>query len=88
MVIIRLARSGAKKRPFYRIEVTDHRRPRDSNSIERIGHFNPIARGQEVRLHIETERLQYWLSVGAQMSDRVASLYKSHLKEGAQATAA
>ena len=80
MVVIRLARAGAKKRPFYHIVVTDSRRRRDSNHIERIGYFNPVARGQEVPLHVETERLAYWQGVGAQLSDRVNFLVKSHAK--------
>lgn len=77
MVVIRLSRAGAKKRPFYHVVVTDSRRRRDSNYIESIGYFNPVARGQEVRLHLETERLAYWQGVGAQLSDRVKFLTKS-----------
>ncbi len=80
MVVIRLSRTGAKKRPFYHIVVTDSRRRRDSNYIESIGYFNPVARGQEVRLHLELDKLTYWQGVGAQLSDRVASLYKEHQK--------
>lgn len=81
MVVIRLSRTGAKKRPFYHIVVTDSRRRRDSNYIESIGYFNPVARGQEIRLHLETEKLNHWQSVGAQLSDRVASLCKEHKKK-------
>lgn len=81
MVVIRLSRTGAKKRPFYHVVVTDSRRRRDSNYIESIGYFNPVARGQEIRLHLETEKLTHWQSVGAQLSDRVASLYKEHMKK-------
>lgn len=80
MVVIRLSRGGAKKRPFYHIVVTDSRRRRDGNYIERIGYYNPVARGQEVRLHIETDKLQKWQSVGAQLSDRVSSLVKENSK--------
>lgn len=76
MVVIRLSRAGAKKHPFYHIVVTDSRRRRDSNYIESIGYFNPVARGQEVRLHLEADRLAYWQGVGAQLSDRVKSLTK------------
>lgn len=83
MVVIRLARAGAKKRPFYHIVVTDSRRRRDSNHIDRIGYFNPVARGQEVRLHLDTERLAYWQGVGAQLSDRVNFLAKSNAKNAA-----
>lgn len=76
MVKIRLARGGAKKNPFYSIVVTDSRKPRDSGYIERLGYFNPVARGQEVRLTIEEDRLKYWTSKGAQISDRVKQLVK------------
>lgn len=76
MVSIRLARGGSKKRPFYHVTVADSRRFRDGRFIERVGFFNPIARGQEERLRIDTERLQYWISQGAQCSDRVAKLVK------------
>jgi len=76
MVKIRLARGGAKKKPFYSIVATDSRKRRDSGYIERIGYFNPVARGQEVRLTIEEDRLDYWTSKGAQISDRVQQLVK------------
>ena len=74
MVVIRLARGGSKKRPFYNIVVTDKRKPRDSGYIERLGYFNPMARGQEVRLHLEQERVDHWKNQGAQPSERVAKL--------------
>ncbi len=77
MVTIRLARGGSKKRPFYHITVTDSRKARDSRFIERVGFFNPIARGQEERLRVDAERVSYWLGQGAQVSDRVSSLLKS-----------
>lgn len=80
MVVIRLARGGAKKRPFYHIVVTDSRKRRDTNYIKRIGYFNPVARGQEVRLHIDPELLNYWQGVGAQMSERVQALVKEFHK--------
>lgn len=76
MVTIRLARGGAKKRPFYHLTVTDSRNARNGRFIERVGFFNPVARGQEVRLQIDTDRVQYWQSQGAQVSDRVAKLLK------------
>jgi small subunit ribosomal protein S16 len=76
MVKIRLARGGAKKRPFYSIVVTDSRKRRDSAYIERIGYFNPVARGQEVRLTLEEDRLTFWQSKGAQLTDRVSQLVK------------
>ncbi len=80
MVVIRLSRAGAKKRPFYHIVVTDSRRRRDGNYIESIGYYNPVARGQEVKLHLEVEKLNHWKSVGAQLSDRVLSLAKAYSK--------
>jgi small subunit ribosomal protein S16 len=76
MVIIRMARGGAKKRPFYHIVVTDSRNRRDGRYIERLGFFNPVAKGQEERLRLNKERIEYWQSKGAQTSDRVASLIK------------
>ena len=77
MVTIRLARSGSKKRPFYRAVVTDSRNARDGRFIEQVGFFNPVARGQEVRLHVEMERVQHWISKGAQTSERVGKLLAS-----------
>ena len=74
MVTIRLARSGAKKRPFYHITVSDSRNARDGRFIERIGFFNPLARGQEERLRLDVERMQYWQGQGAQSSPRVSKL--------------
>ncbi len=80
MVTIRLTRGGAKKRPFYQVVVTDSRNKRDGRFIERLGFFNPIARGQEERLRVDAERLQHWLNTGAQMSDRVQQLVKQDQK--------
>ncbi len=76
MVTIRLARGGAKKRPFYHVTVTDSRNSRNGRFIERVGFFNPGARGQEVRLRIDTDRVEYWQGQGAQVSERVAKLLK------------
>lgn len=76
MVSIRLSRGGSKKRPFYHLTVTDSRRARDGRYIERVGFFNPIARGQEERLRVDTTRIDHWVSQGAQLSDRVAKLLK------------
>lgn len=76
MVTIRLARGGSKKRPFYHLTVTDHRNARNGRFIERVGFFNPIARGQEERLRVDTDRVDYWQSQGAQLSERVAKLVK------------
>lgn len=78
MVIIRLSRGGSKKRPFYHLTVADHHRSRNGRYIERVGFFNPQARGQEERLRIDRERVQYWVDNGAQLSERVSKLLKDH----------
>ena len=78
MLKIRLARSGAKKKPFFHITVADSRKPRDGKFIERVGYFNPISRGKEVRLEVNQERVDYWLSQGAQISQRVLTLIKEN----------
>ena len=88
MVVIRLARGGSKKRPFYHITVADKRRSRNGRFIERIGFFNPLARGGEERLRIDEERLQHWLRLGAQASDRVGSLHKDWRRAAKTAPAA
>lgn len=73
--VIRLARAGAKKKPFYRIVVADRRAPRNGDFIERIGSFNPLlAKDNTARVVLDAERAKHWLSVGAQPSDRVNSL--------------
>lgn len=87
MVVIRLSRGGAKKRPFYHIVVSDKRRSRDGRFIENLGYFNPIAAGKEVRLSLDIERLQHWVDNGAQPSDRVKHLIKLHKEAATQATA-
>jgi small subunit ribosomal protein S16 len=76
MVVIRLARGGAKKRPFYSIVVTDSRSRRDGRFIERVGFYNPIATGNEEALRVATERISYWQERGAQLSETVAGLVK------------
>lgn len=76
MVIVRLACGGSKKRPFYSINVCDSRCRRDGRFIERIGYYNPMAAGQAVRLNVNQERLAYWQSQGAQLSETVARLVK------------
>jgi small subunit ribosomal protein S16 len=76
MVTIRLARGGAKKRPFYNIVVADSRCRRDGRFIERIGFYNPVAAQNEEALRINRERLAYWQGVGAQVSDTVARLVR------------
>ena len=80
MVKIRLARGGAKKKPYYRIVVADVRKKRDGKFIERIGFYNPMI--QENRFEIDAERAKYWLSEGAQPTDRVRKLMKQAEIEG------
>ena len=81
MVVIRLSRGGAKNRPFYRIVVADSRKPRAGRCLERIGFYNAVAQGAEEKLRIELDRVDHWVSKGAQMSDRVSSLVKGFRKE-------
>ncbi len=76
MVKIRLTRGGAKKRPFYHIIVTDSRSARDGRNIERVGFYNPVAQGAEQRVLLDVERVKFWLDRGAQLTDKVADLYK------------
>ena len=83
MVVIRLSRGGAKKRPFYHIVVADKQRSRDGRFIERIGYFNPIASGKDIRLTLDVERMNQWILKGAQPSDRVKYLMKLHKKTAA-----
>lgn len=87
MVVIRLARGGAKKRPFYHVVVADQRFGRDGRKIERIGYFNPIAAGKEVRLQLDIDRVNHWIGLGAQPSDRVSTLIKD-MQKGPEAVAA
>ena len=76
MVVIRLARGGAKKRPFFNVVVADSRRARDGRFIERIGFYDPVAPEGKERLRVNRERLEYWKGRGAQLSDTVARLVK------------
>jgi small subunit ribosomal protein S16 len=76
MVVIRLSRTGAKKRPFYHIVVADKRRSRDGRFIQQLGYFNPIAAGKEVKLMFDVALAEEWIKKGAQPSDRVKSLMK------------
>ncbi len=80
MVTIRLSRGGSKKKPFYHLDVKDSRRSRDGRYIERLGYFNPAARGGEERLVIDLDRVTHWSGLGAQTSDRVATLLKEARK--------
>lgn len=74
MVVIRLARGGSKKRPFYNIVATDSRNRRDGRFIERVGFYNPVANEKQERVRIAADRLNYWVGQGAQVSDAVAKL--------------
>lgn len=87
MVVIRLSRGGSKKRPFYSVTVADQRRSPTGRFIERIGFFNPNARGNEEKLRIDLERVSYWVGQGAQPSDRVAKLIKQAEKAAETAAA-
>lgn len=80
MVKIRLSRGGAKKKPFYHIVVADIRARRDGRSIERLGFFNPVAQGNSERLRLDLDRVSYWQSQGAIMTDRVAALVRNQRK--------
>jgi len=83
MVVIRLARGGAKKRPFFNMVVTDSRNRRDGRFVERVGFYNPVAAGNEKGLVINTERVGYWQSQGAVLSPTVARLVKQSAKQAA-----
>ena len=85
MVVIRLARGGAKKRPFFNIVATDSRNARDGRFIERVGYYNPVAADGEQKFRLATDRLTYWTVVGAQLSPTVARLVKEFTKDTAAA---
>ena len=85
MVTIRLARGGAKKRPFYSIVVSDQRRQPKGRFIERLGFFNPMATENEEKVRLDTSRVDYWISKGAKPSDRVASILKQVRREATTA---
>lgn len=74
MLVIRLSRGGAKKRPFYHVVVADRRRPRDGRFVERIGFANPVASGQALPVSIDMERFKHWVGVGAKPSATVSRL--------------
>ncbi|WP_321324603.1 30S ribosomal protein S16 [Thiomicrorhabdus sp.] len=77
MVVIRLARGGSKKRPFYKMVVADQRNSATGRFIEQVGFFNPVARGQEEAVRIDQARIDHWVAQGAQMSPRVKSIIKN-----------
>jgi small subunit ribosomal protein S16 len=85
MVSIRLARTGAKKRPFYHVVVTDSRSAQGGRSIERVGFYNPIAVGGEEPLRLDMTRVDYWRGVGAKPTERVAALIKEFEAKASQA---
>ncbi len=83
MVTIRLTRRGAKKLPFYHIVVTDSRKRQGSTILEQIGYFNPVAKGQSVKLNLDLARVEHWQKTGAKLSDRVQSLVADYRKQAA-----
>jgi small subunit ribosomal protein S16 len=87
MVTIRLSRGGAKKAPFYHIVVTDSRNRRDGRYIERLGFYNPVAQGTVEKLRLNLERVDHWISKGAQTSDTAASLIQQHKQSASPETA-
>jgi small subunit ribosomal protein S16 len=87
MVVIRLARGGSKKRPFYNIVVADGRNRRDGRFIERVGFYNPVASGAAEKLRVAQDRISHWTGVGAQMSPTVARLVGEAQKAAVPAAA-
>ena len=81
MVTIRLARHGAKKSPFYHVTVADQARARDGRFVERVGFYNPVAKGQAEAMRLDLDRIDYWVGVGAQPSDRVKQLITTARKQ-------
>ncbi|MFM2287402.1 MAG: ribosomal protein [Pseudomonadota bacterium] len=84
MVTIRLTRRGAKNTPFYHVVVTDSRRRQGGSTLEQVGYFNPVARGKDVRLQLELGRIEHWLKLGAQQSERVRALVVAFRKQAVQ----
>ena len=80
MIIIRLSRTGNKKKPFYHVVLANKKSPRDGRYVERLGFFNPIAKGKAVELKLDIERIRYWVTNGAQMSDKINFLLKKYEK--------
>jgi small subunit ribosomal protein S16 len=87
MVTIRLTRRGARNSPYYHVVVTDHRKRQGGKSLELVGFFNPVARKSEPKIRLDVPRIDYWLSKGAQQSDRVAALVKAYRKQAVPAAA-
>lgn len=88
MVTIRLTRRGAKNQPFYHVVVTDSRKRQGGSSLELVGYFNPVARGKDVRLKLDLDRIDHWRKHGAQESDRVRTLVAGYRKQAGQSVAA
>lgn len=88
MVTIRLTRRGGTNQPFYHVVVTDSRRRQGGSSLELVGYFNPVARGKDIRLKLELERIDHWIARGAQQSDRVKQLVASYRKQAPAPAAA
>ncbi|HYP80586.1 MAG TPA: 30S ribosomal protein S16 [Steroidobacteraceae bacterium] len=85
MVTIRLTRRGARNQPYYHVVVTDHRKRQGGKSLELVGFFNPVARKSETKLRLDLPRIEYWLSKGAQQSERVDQLVKTYRKQAVAA---
>ncbi len=81
MVTIRLTRRGAKNQPFYHVVVTDSRERQGGSSLELVGFFNPVARGKEIRLKLDLERIDHWVGRGAHLSDRVRALVTQYRRQ-------
>ncbi|VAX76653.1 30S ribosomal protein S16 [Buchnera aphidicola] len=81
MIKIKLARHGVKKKPFYKIVISDVRSPRDGKFIERVGYFNPFAQKKEIRVHFYDDRVKYWLKRGAKTSNTVKNLLLAYQKK-------
>jgi small subunit ribosomal protein S16 len=87
MVTIRLTRRGARNSPYYHVVVTDHRKRQGGKSLELVGFFNPVARKSEPKIRLDLPRIEYWLSKGAQQSERVGALVKAYRKQAVPAAA-
>jgi small subunit ribosomal protein S16 len=87
MVTIRLTRRGARNSPYYHVVVTDHRKRQGGKSLELVGFFNPVARKSEPKIRLDLPRIEYWLSKGAQQSERVGALVKTYRKQAVPAAA-
>lgn len=87
MVTIRLTRRGARNQPYYHVVVTDHRKRQGGKSLELVGFFNPVARKNETKMRLDLPRIEYWVSKGAQQSERVVQLVKDYRKQAVAAAA-